>query len=843
MAPFIWLATGILWMAAIFWLRRRFTHKTGSAASQLDRDLLAGGLLFLATVGFFWRTISGDVFQPADGGDLVSFLFPTYRFAADQLVQGSLPLWNPTLYGGAPFISDIQAGFLYLPNLLLFLTNPYFSYETMQWWVIGHLYWAGLGVYVLLRTLQLTGKPVSRPAALFGALAFQFSDPLLIHVGNLNLIAVLSWLPWVLACYTHGLTTRRFGWIALAGVLFALGNYAGHAQSTVYIGLALVIYTVFWMIQVSIAARETTPAEGTQTGVRHPPITSTVERKYHDRNLTALPLVDTVAGFLPGFTSAFWSLLIAGAIAALLSAPILLPTLELAAFTERSDFTYQDTIAFSLAPTQAIGLITPGFFGRGPALHWSLWDRVETPYAGVATLLLAIGAFLLGSPSTRRRLWPWAGLAIFGFVIALGVYAIVHGWLTLLLPGFDQFRAPARALILWTLGISVLGAAGLDLISTQDQHATASFSAYNAFLRSGALILLGIVLPIVYLSLLLTQESDLLFLRASVAALALTLATFFWLITWGLIAGYRAGWWSSRIFTAVMLGLLFFDLTATGAYTDISSTDPTTGFHHPEIVEFLYNDPDLFRIDTRTGIDRLWQPDAAALHGLQDVGGIANPLLLQHWQQFWESTGGRESRLYDMLNVKYVLVQDDVPLPAEKFVLALDAPGELSVYQNADFLARAWIVHEAQAVADQQSALRAIQQPDFDPLQRVILQSDEPLPVDSASAAGVGGENQSVQMGERASSAMTFVTESDAPGYLVLSEVWYPGWQATVNGAAAEVFMANGALRAVAIPAGRAEIQLRFMPRPWVIGLWAALLGILVVVGILWWDRSRNVHE
>ncbi len=136
--------------------------------------------------------------------------------------------------------------------------------------------------------------------------------------------------------------------------------------------------------------------------------------------------------------------------------------------------------------------------------------------------------------------------------------------------------------------------------------------------------------------------------------------------------------------------LLFFDLSATGAYTDISPVDPTGGYDHPEIVAFLKSDPDLFRIDTRTGIEGLWQPDAAALHGLQDVGGIANPLTLSNWAKYVEATGGRDTAAYRTLNVKYVIAKDGTPFPAN-FELAFDAPDELSVFRNTDFGPRAWV--------------------------------------------------------------------------------------------------------------------------------------------------------
>ena len=90
-------------------------------------------------------------------------------------------------------------------------------------------------------------------------------------------------------------------------------------------------------------------------------------------------------------------------------------------YTHRAEFGYQDTVSYSLAPAPAfIGLITPGFYGRGPWAYWGSWDRVELPYAGLVTLLLAAAAFLLPIPQKPRRLLPWLALALVGFAIALG---------------------------------------------------------------------------------------------------------------------------------------------------------------------------------------------------------------------------------------------------------------------------------------------------------------------------------------------------------------------------------------------------------------------------------------
>lgn len=795
------LIIALIWLIALLWAWRRHNRHP---SDELYRDLLAGGALVVATLAFFWRMVSGDVFQPADGGDLVSFLFPTYRFAAAELARGALPLWNPTLYGGAPFISDIQAGFLYLPNLLLFWIQPNFPYTTMQWLVLGHIAWAGVGMYVLLRTLTWPRTAVSRPAAIFGALAFMFCDSFLVHLGNLNLIAVLSWLPWVLAAYVRGLhgTFQAQGrlWLIVAGVIFALANYAGHAQSSLYLGLTLGIYTLGWVWQ-----------QWANAGWR-------------------------------ALTAGAGRLAIVATLAILLSAPILLPAIELTGYTERSAFNYQDTTLFSLAPAQLIGILTPGFFGHGPALHWSLWDRVETPYAGIPTVLLALGALLMAPAELRRRLWAWVLVALVGMLISLGVYAIFHGWLTALLPPLAQMRAPARALILWNTGIAVLAAVGVDLLVRYGRDALANMggSQWRSVLKRGAQFWFVIILPLAYLTLFLTQENESAFLRASVALLALVFVALWWLATWLVVAGQQAGWWSGVTAATLLTILLFLDLSSAGAYTDISSVDPTTGFQQDAIAEFLHGDGDRFRIDTRTDIQDLWQPDTAALYGLEDVGGIVNPLSLRQWREQWEATGGRGTRAYDMLNVKYVVVRDGTTLPEGKFELAYDAEGALSVYRNTTFMPRAWVVHEARLASDVANALTQVQAPDFDPLTTVIILDNDEL--QGSTPFGALGEVLPANASQaiftaNSNRALTISVDAAAPGFLVLSEIWYPGWQAVVHGTDQttehQVLHANGSLRAIPVPAGRSTVELHFQPAGWGLGRAMAGLGLLLIAVLI----------
>lgn len=793
MSGLIGLILGLLWAGSMGLLARRQDPRW--------RDVAAGGLLALFVAAFFWRTLSGDVFQPADGGDLVSFLFPTYRFAADVIQQGRLPLWNPALYAGAPFISDIQAGFLYPPNLLLFWLNPQFEYVWMQWLSMGHLWWAGLGIYVLARTLGF-----SPPAALLAGTAFQFSDPLLIHLGNYNLIAVLSWLGWILAALHRTLHSPNgrsgLAWASLTALLFALSAYPGHAQSSYYVGMAVGGYWVGWVI-----LRWTSQ-----------------DQRMKNQEWARRSLFFILYSLRPMAVIALLTFLLA--------APILLPAVEMIPWTGRASFAYQETVGFSLAPLPGIaGLLTPGFFGRGPALHWGLWDRVELPYAGAVTLLLAVAGLSL----TRRRadwarLLPWIGLGLFGFGVALGIYAPLHGWLTQILPGYAQFRAPARAIVLFTLSLSILAAAGMDGLLAQAKSAGRGAAPYLAFLRWGGLAQAALLLPVSLGALLLWQEEPTAFLRASVAALAVSWVVAAWLGTWLLTSLWSRGALGRGWFAGLLTGLLLMELAATGAYTDIAEADPAANFHHPEIVQFLAAAPGppspvegigaAFRIDTRTGIEPFWQPNTAALHwgeaGLEDVWGVANPLFLSHYDRFSERTGGRHTRLYDMLNGAYVIVADGTPLP-DKFTPALDAPGPLAVYHNPDALPRAWLATESLTLPDEDAVLSALTGPGFDPLETVLL-----LP---------GAQTRLPGPWLRAPLLRLEVTAPEA-GHLVLSEVWYPGWWARVNGAEVPVLRANSAFRAVPVPPGRVTVDLYFVPLGWQWGVLLFGLGVVLMMGV-----------
>ncbi len=752
--------------------------RRGRLKSPWHLDMAAWGLLALATLGFFWRVVTGQNWMPADGGDLVSFLFPTYRFAAASIRDGGFPLWNPYLYLGAPHMGDIQAGFLYPPNLLLFLLKPEFPYAALQNLSIAHVWFAGAGMYLLLaRRLR-----VRRVAALAGALAFMFSDVFIVHFGNLNLNAVASWLPWVFWAYLTGLaaqeehpTPLKWKWAGLVGVLLAISTLAGHIQATVFIVLALGVYTALdvWL------RRE------------HPePIRRAISSLIY---LTAC-------------------LVLMG----LLTAPLLLPTLQLTAYTARAGWNYTQAAGYSLSPAQWIGWLIPGFFGRGPQFHWGAWPRVEVGYAGVLTLILAgLGLAL----RRQRRMWVWAGLAGVSFVLALGIYAIPHGWLTLL-PGFGQLRAPARLVLLTDFALAALAALGLDAaLRPLTGPARAAFEKVwrGVAYAAGAVLTVGV--PLAYLALLLTQDSDpTITLHVSIAVIAvvsfagLLLASLLWL------AARRGDWARTTTLGWLAAGLILVDLASLGAYQDLGDRDPSLSFEQPAIAGYLHSQPDsLFRIDTRTGIDSLWQPDTALLYGLQDVSGVANPLALADVTRYWENMGSRSSRLYDLLNVRYVIAKKDVVLDWDKFALVFDGDTNLNVYENHRALPRAFVVGQTRADVSHEAAWAAIHAADFDPATTAVVEGP-----------AAGGGHGAVAASSGAASRLTFTVNADGPVVLVVSQVWYPGWQVRVDGEARGApLRIDYIFQGIALEAGSHTVELSFAPPLWTLG-WA-VAGVTMV--------------
>jgi len=741
--------------------------------SRAPDGLAVAGLALLALV-FFWPLTLGRAWIPRGGGDLVSFLWPTYTYAAQALRAGRVPLWNPTLYAGAPFAADNQSGLFYPLNLIVFLLWPSLPYVALEWLVAGQVWLAGAGMYLMLRVvLPPTPTRVRRLAPpLFAAVAFMFSDVFVTHIGNLNIVAVSAWLPWAFAALYLACARRSLGWAATACLLLGVAALAGQAQMTLIVAGALGLYAL-WQAGWQLA--ETPGAWAVR-----------VRR-------AAVPLA---------------CLLVLGLVAFGVSALATLPAAQMAAYTGRARLDYAAAADYSLPWAGLAGLFSPLVFGRGAAAFWAPWPRVETGYVGVLTLWLAALAPL----RARSRLPLFlAALAGFGLLVALGQNTPVHYFLYRLVPGFAQLRVPARFVLLTDFGLAALAGFGLSRLP--------ELSWRRVGVAAVGLLAVGGLTAWLAFGSVAGHDAH----RAQLL-LALGLAGGL------LLAGLALHWLAPA--PAAQLGLLMLlavDLVGLGAGVEVETNNPTLGYDHPAVVAFLQAQPGPLRIDNAAAA---WAPDAAARLGLEDIGGISNPLALAAYQTYAGGVGARGTPLYNFLNAQFVLADKGRPPGDSSFVPVLDTDPTVDVYLNTQAQPRLHLIYQAQWVSGGAQAFGALHAPGFDPASAVVLDSSgltAPSPSLDGAGAPAGGERNLFYTDDAPEHA-AIVVQTPAPAYLVLSEVWYPGWRAWVDGVEVPIYQADLAFRAVFVAsAGQHTVTFRFDPILWKAGVGISLVTLLTL--------------
>jgi hypothetical protein len=156
--------------------------------------------------------------------------------------------------------------------------------------------------------------------------------------------------------------------------------------------------------------------------------------------------------------------------------------------------------------------------------------------------------------------------------------------------------------------------------------------------------------------------------------------------------------------------------------------------------------------------------------------------------------------------------------------------GDVKVYQNRAVLPRAFVVHQATVLAEDQQTLDLLRDPGFDPSQTVILDRGEEL----AAATG----QSRVKMLSYDPECVRIEVALDRPGYLVLTDTYTPNWKATLDGESAPILRADLYFRAVPLPSGEHEVTFRYRPSSVQLGFslgltaWALWLLAIIVTGI-----------
>ncbi|MCX7840062.1 MAG: hypothetical protein N2559_11495, partial [Anaerolineae bacterium] len=402
--------------------------------------------------------------------DLLLENYAWKQFIVESLRAREIPLWNPYLFAGVPFLAAGQHSALY-PFSILFYVLP--LDRAFGIFVALQLALAAMTMFAFARVLGL-----GRFAATISAITYAFSAFFFVSVTFPMVIAAAAWLPAILACaelVIRSPNSARQIFFALVGAIFIGVQFlAGHIEISLYILIVTAFYSAWRVVQCSVSSVQ----------------------------------YSVVVGRRSAQTVLILGAMIAVGIA--LGAVQLVPLYELVQNNFRSgSASYHDVIGWAYPLKQIITFFIPDFFGN-PTHHayvdvfdfttraapngtifWGVKNYVEAgSYVGILPLLLALIALVssfrfqvsgfkfqvssfkfLGSgnlqPETVQPVtWLFATLALISLLFTFGtpLYAILFFGV----PGFNQLHTPFRWVFPYTLSMAVLAGIGAQVLEIRE---------------------------------------------------------------------------------------------------------------------------------------------------------------------------------------------------------------------------------------------------------------------------------------------------------------------------------------------------------------------------------------
>jgi hypothetical protein len=751
--------------------------------------------LVLISVVFFAKVIcSGGTLY---GSDFLFYFYPIKRFAYDYVsTNGSFPLWNPYLFSGTPFIANIQASMFYPLGLLYYLipTETAYLYSTVLHCIVGTVF-----MYMFMRSLS-----VSKSGAFLSGFIFIFNGYFMAHLyaGHLSFIQTYIWIPLIFLFLVRFSQSGCFRHVIMAGLILGIQILGGFPQLVFYTILAAILF-FFYSCCTRIK-------------------------------------IDGVQYLLKTAVAAGMFVLIGFSIAAIQ----LLPTYEFTQLSTRAEGVgYQFATMDSLPPRNLLTFFFPLLFGS-PAdgsfwissATWEFWE-----YCGY----VGIGALAIATIAVRKVISDHLGrffimLIVIALFLALGKYnpaypVIYH------LPGFNNFRIPAQIIFLYVFSIAVLTGKGLDFIKGS--------KALSMRMKRMLFFVLLLFLPLIIWSYGFTDHFSH-FLSQHIQFAGYTAERVFPIIS--VIS--RAIFLSYGILFVVLVFLYLHDkerisysmLTATlifisivdlGSFSSpmIQSTDIKPLLNKGKWLHHVTRNPILSRavISGRCFIE-----NAGLWYGFQDIQGY-DPLILKRYMEYINRSQGLppdrkvvnlhyisdfNHKFIRMLNLKYV-----VDCRTSRI-------GEVEA-----FIPRCTIVHKME-IKNRAEILDFMMQKAFDPLNLVVFEEND-APRSFFTPGQDPSPRETSNITRYQNNEIRLIANLDASGFLVMSEINYPGWQVYVDGKREKIFTGNYLFRTVLLEKGDHEIHFIFSPLSFKIGAFisvSALFGAMALILFSFRKRKKD---
>ncbi len=765
-------------------------------------DLIALGSFLLLVLVFFWKSVFG--LGVIGSVDLIVRFYPYKAYIRDLINQGELPLWDPLIYLGAPLLANIQAAVLYPPDFLFTL----FSFPSaLTWSVVLHIWWALAGMYLFLRY----GLGTTVFAAWVGALCFGLGGFLLPHIGQVNVLHTAVWLPWLLLCAIRASTSPTPTWLILGGIATAFSFTAGHTQEFYY---SILIMGLFCAYSALVSPN--------------------------------------------GESSRWWPLFVPVVfllIGGILSAAQLLPTLEAAIHSfRRGGLPLEESAALAVSPNEILFSLFPRY--------WALPGIEVVGYIGIGGAILTF----FGALQVTRQRWVlfFILIALLAFVLALGTYTPLFTALHTVLPGFSLFRVPARWLFLVSFSLSTLAAFGADRLRDDlrpEERRQLSLKLLLGTLVAtillvayiGRLYLIGSEqsLPdpkvvvfwattavIIYATILLVLHHGLANLLAYLTVGGIVLVELFFasrplefnqvmppeIYTHSETTQQLSQHWTEARYISIAAER--FPLENEEARRQELLESLSEAWVQPAIVYGKYSDELRPNLNLPLGMSTADGHDGGLLPSryYADLrGALLNDMEFPpHQSLSLVESDQIDARLWGLVSVRYLVTDHQQTEPGTGWELIGQArtDGPL-LFENNEVLPRAFVVYET-VVDDDPLRLRTI-----DVARQVLV--ERPIP----ELVGVTGEPVAATIVSESALRVEIQATTSQPGLLVLSDSYFPGWIATVNGSPREIHRVDIALRGVLLPSGEHTIVFEYQPRWFQIGVVVSLIGWLLALALL----------
>ena len=542
------------------------------------------------------------------------------------------------------------------------------------------------------------------------------------------------------------------------------------------------------------------------------------------RSAVCRPADHTTQSPISNLLSSASKMALAIALALMVSAVQLLPMLRLAPLSARAGMGFSESAVSSLPPRYLWGLLLAD--QRGFMDHML--------YAGIPVLALAVLAL------QRRQARFWWALVVVSLVYALGTNTPLYGWAFQLLPALAWLRAPSRIWFVAASALALLAGWGSDRLwgglSALDRR------SFN--LAAVALGALALVLLVGYAILFGRPPANLMALGMIAPATA---------VLFVIVAARRLPRWGAA---AALAALLLADLWIVDA-TLVKGQSPETVFAESGLGTFLaqQKDGEPFRVYSPSySLPR----HIAARYGLETADGV-DPLYLEEYAAFMEAASGVQRSGYGetipamygegplatlnrdavpnltllgLLNVRYVAAEFPMPMDG---LSEISRFGSTYLYEMVHALPRAFIVGQVELVESFDAALEWVRAQGIDDLRRVAA-------VEGGEILASGEVKHTIAWMERSPNRLILEVTLDRSAFLVLSQVWYPGWHAEVDGQPTRIWQADGVLSGVYMRPGKHVVSFAYQPRLTYIGGFASAItvGALGLVGLGWCRRKRR---